>query len=369
MIDARLVAGHPPFRLDLRLHVAAGEVVALLGPAGCGKTTALRVLAGLTPSLGGYVLLDGAAVHARAPRRRSVAMAGRDPLLFPHLTALDNVAFGPRCQGESPEQARLAASAWLERMDLAARAGALPRELSPGEARRVALARALAARPRILLLDEPLAALDPGELAPARTLLHRHLSGFTGACLLVTGDPLDAMVAADRLLVMDDGVVVQEGAPAEVARRPRTGHAARLAGLNLCRGHAAGRSVSVGGGTEGGGTGSGLDGGTVGGTGAVGGRAVTFTVREALRGPVFVAFPPSAVTLSRAMPGGTPHNLWRGGVEGIEGHGDRVRVRLGGPIAAAADLIPATLADLGLTPGDQVWACVPAAETHAYPAP
>ncbi|MEV6982065.1 ABC transporter ATP-binding protein [Sphaerisporangium sp. NPDC051017] len=352
MIDARLVTAHPPFHLDLRLRVAAGEVVALLGPEGCGKTTALRVLAGLTPSLGGHVLLDGAAVHARAPRRRSVAMAGRDPLLFPHLTALDNVAFGPRCQGEPRGQARLAASAWLERMGLGARAGVLPRELSPGEAQRVAWARALAARPRILLLDDPLAALDPEELAPARVLLHRHLTDFTGACLLVTGDPLDAMVAADRLLVMDDGALVQEGAPAEVARRPLSGHAARLAGLNLCRGHAAGRSVSVGGGT-----------------GAVRGGEVMFTVREALRGPVFVAFPPSAVTLSRTVPGGTPRNLWRGGVQGIEGHGDRVRVRLGGPIAAAADLSPAALADLGLAPGDQVWACVPAAETHAYPAP
>ncbi|GII82528.1 ABC transporter ATP-binding protein [Sphaerisporangium siamense] len=344
MIEARLVGEWPRSRLDLTVVLAAGEVVGLLGPEGAGKTTVLRVLAGLAPAGGGYVLVDGAAVHARPPGRRSVAMAGRDPSLFPRLTVLDNVAFGPRCQGDSKEQARRAAAAWLDRMDLAGHARSLPRELSPGQARAVALARALAVRPRLLLLDEPLAGLDTAEADAVRTLLHDHLADFAGACLMATGDPLDVLVAADRLLVIEDGALAQEGTPAEVARRPGTHHAARLAGLNLCRGHATGRSVAVGG-------------------------AGPFTVREALRGPVFVAFPPAAVTLSRSRPAGPPGNLWQGGVEGVERHGDRVRVRLGGPFAAVAELTPGVLAALAPSLGERMWATVPASETIAYPAP
>ncbi|GII60706.1 ABC transporter ATP-binding protein [Sphaerisporangium krabiense] len=346
MIEARLVGERPASRLDLKVVLAFGEVVGLVGPEGAGKTTALRVLAGLTPASGGYVLVNGAAVHTRPPGRRSVAMAGRDPLLFPRLTALDNIAFGPRCHGDYKEQARRAAAAWLDRMDLAGHARSLPRELSPGQARAVALARALAVRPRLLLLDEPLAGLDATEADVVRALLHRHLPDFPGACLMATGDPLDALAAADRLLVIEDGALAQEGTPAEVARRPGTHHAARLAGLNLCRGHAAGRSVAVG-----------------------GAAGPTFTVREALRGPVFVAFPPAAVALSRARPDGAPGNLWRGGVEAVERHGERARVRLDGPLAAVAELTPGVLAALAPALGEQMWATVPASETIAYPAP
>ncbi|WP_308201388.1 ABC transporter ATP-binding protein [Sphaerisporangium perillae] len=228
MLDAHLVAERPPLRLDVRIRAAAGEVLALLGPGGAGKTTALRVLAGLTPPSGGHVLLDGAPLHARPAERRSVAMLLREHLLFPHLSALDNVAFGPRCHGAGRSEARRAATAWLERVGLDALRDARPRELSPVQALLVSLARSLASGPRVLLMDEPLAGLDAGTRPEARSLLRHHLSAFTGVCVLVAHDPPEAAALADRLGVIEGGVLMQEGTPAEVARHPRTGYIARL---------------------------------------------------------------------------------------------------------------------------------------------
>ncbi|MEU8272483.1 ABC transporter ATP-binding protein [Sphaerisporangium sp. NPDC049002] len=352
MMDAHLLLDRPRFRLDLKIRLGAGEVVALLGPAGAGKTTALRVLAGLTRPSGGHILLDGAPVHARPSEQRPFGMVCRDPLLFPHMSALRNVAFGPRSRGATRAEARRAATAWLRHVGLGDHLGDMPGELSEGQAQRVALARSLAVRPRVLLLDEPLAALDPHTRLPVRARLRDHLTGFTGACLLVTHDPVDAMALADRLIVIEDGHLVQEGTPSEVARHPRTDHVARLVGLNLHRGEARGHEVSIGGLPE----------------DPVTGRGLTLTVTEDLHGPVFVAFPPSAVMLHPARPEGSPRNMWQGTVEGIERHGDRIRVHLDGPIAASADLTAPAVATLGLSLGQKVWAVIRPTETHAYPA-
>ncbi len=341
-LNAHLVVTRPRFHLDIELEVAAGQVVALLGPNGAGKTTALRALAGLTALSGGEITLDGEALHTLAPERRPIGMVFQDYLLFPHLSALDNVAFGPRCRGASRAEARRGAAAWLERVGLAGHAAARPRQLSGGQAQRVALARALAVGPRLLLLDEPLAALDAHTRLEIRSGLRRHLADFGGATVLVTHDPLDAMVLADQLVVIENGAVVQRGTPAEVARRPRTDYVARLVGLNLYRGLAAGRQVTVG--------------------------EVSFSVAEHLDGPAFVAFGPGAVALYRTRPDGTPRNLWEATIEGIERHGDNVRIHLEGPIAASADVTPAAVADLDLTSGQRIWAAVKATETHAYPA-
>ncbi|MEV3981975.1 ABC transporter ATP-binding protein [Nonomuraea sp. NPDC049758] len=341
-LDARLVVTRPAFTLDVSLRVAAGEVVALLGPNGAGKTTALRALAGLTPMTGGRISLGGASLHTLPAEGRPIGMVFQDYLLFPHLSALDNVAFGPRCQGVPKAEARRTAAALLERVGLAAHAAARPRRLSGGQAQRVALARALAVRPELLLLDEPLAALDAHTRLEIRSQLRRHLADFEGATVLVTHDPLDAMVLADRLIVIEHGTVVQEGPPAEVARHPRTDYVARLVGLNLYRGVAEGVRVKVG--------------------------QVLLHTSEELDGPAFVAFPPAAVALYRSRPDGSPRNLWQARIEGIERHGDNVRVHLDGPLTAFADITPAAVADLDLTPGQRIWASVKATETHAYPA-
>ncbi|KWX02235.1 putative ATP-binding component of ABC transporter [Carbonactinospora thermoautotrophica] len=347
-LHAQLRVERPGFVLDLELGVGAGEVVALLGPNGAGKTTVLRALAGLIPLTRGRVILDGqlledTATGARVPtERRSVGVVFQDYLLFPHLTALDNVAFGLRCHGHSRAAAHQKAAAWLRRVGLADHAHTRPRQLSGGQAQRVALARALAIEPRLLLLDEPLAALDAHTRLEIRSQLRHHLADYSGATLLVTHDPLDAMVLADRLAVIENGRLVQHGTPEEIARRPRTDYVARLVGLNLYRGRAHRHTVT-------------LDGG------------VQLTVTEDLTGPVFVAFPPAAVALYRTRPDGSPRNLWPATVTGMERHGDQVRVHLDGPLRAAADVTAAAVAELHLTPGQQVWVSVKAAETHAYP--
>ncbi|MFJ2112147.1 ABC transporter ATP-binding protein [Streptomyces sp. NPDC087850] len=342
-LDARLVVDRGAFLLDVALRVAPGEVVTLLGPNGAGKTTALRALAGLTPLTGGHLRLDGVALERTPPESRPVGVVFQDYLLFPHLTALDNVAFGPRCHGFGRAAARARAAEWLDRLGLADHAGAKPRRLSGGQAQRVALARALATRPRLLLLDEPLAALDARTRLEVRAQLRRHLAEFEAVAVLVTHDPLDAMVLADRLVVVEDGRVVQEGAPSDIARHPRTDYIAQLVGLNLYRGEADGHAVRL-----------------------AAGAPVTTT--EALSGPVFVAFPPSAVTLHRDRPtGSSARNLWRCEVVGLETHGDLIRADLTGELPLAADLTTVAAAELDLHPGAAVWATVKAAQTHAYP--
>ena len=342
MLDAHLVVDRGTFGLDVALAVAAGEVVALLGPNGAGKTTALRALAGLTGLTAGHVRLAGHDVTGTPPERRGVGVVFQDYLLFPHLSALDNVAFGPRRQGLSRVAARAVAGDWLGRVDLRGLENRRPRALSGGQAQRVALARALAVGPRLLLLDEPLAALDARTRLDMRASLHRHLADFAGSALLVTHDPLDALVLADRLVIVEDGRVVQEGGAAEVTARPRTDYVARLVGLNLFRGTAAGAAVRVG--------------------------ELDFAVSDRVTGDAFVAFAPSAVALHTERPTGSPRNTWAAIVEGVQRHGDNLRVQLAGPVAAAADVTPAAAAQLGLAPGRAVWAAVKAAETRSYPA-
>ncbi|CAL9324307.1 ABC transporter ATP-binding protein [Streptomyces sp. SudanB52_2052] len=343
-LDARLVVDRGAFRLDVTLAAAPGDVVALLGPNGAGKTTALRALSGLIPLTSGHLLLDGTRLDGTAPESRPVGVVFQDYLLFPHLTALDNVAFGPRCRGAGKAEARAQATEWLDRMGLADHAGAKPRRLSGGQAQRVALARALATRPRLLLLDEPLAALDARTRLEVRAQLRRHLAEFEAVAVLVTHDPLDAMVLADRLVVVEDGRVVQEGTPSDIARHPRTDYIARLVGLNLYKGRAEGHTVRLD-------TGPGI------------------TTTEELSGPVFVAFPPGAVTLYRDRPtGSSARNLWHCEVAGLETHGDQIRADLTGELPLAADLTTVAAAELDLHPGAPVWAAVKATQTHAYPA-
>ncbi|MFF5082770.1 ABC transporter ATP-binding protein [Actinoplanes sp. NPDC000266] len=343
LLDARLVAQRGPFRLDIELGIRSGETVALLGPNGAGKTTALRTLAGLTPLAGGHLTLDGRDLSRTPPERRPIGVVFQDYLLFPHLTARDNVAFGPRRHGADRRAAHEIADRWLERVGLADFARRKPRQLSGGQAQRVALARALAVDPQLLLLDEPLAALDARTRLETRSELHRHLSAHPGATLLVTHDPLDALVLADRLVIVEGGHVVQEGDAATITARPRTDYVAQLVGLNLYRGHGSGTTVELSGG-------------------------FTLTANETVHGPAFVAFPPAAVALFPERPEGSPRNTWPATLADMQRNGDNLRVRLDGPISVAADITPAAAAQLGLAPGRPLWAAVKATETRAYPA-
>jgi molybdate transport system ATP-binding protein len=348
-LDAHLRVERPGFTLDIELTAADGEVVALLGPNGAGKSTALRALAGLRPLNGGHIVLDERRLDDPAtraftpPEHRRIGVVFQDYLLFPHLSALENVAFGPRCRRVPRAEARQRAAHWLDRVGLAEHARKRPRQLSGGQAQRVALARALATDPRLLLLDEPLAALDARTRLDTRADLRRHLSEHPGAAVLVTHDPLDAMMLADRLVIVEDGRAVQTGDAAEITSRPRTDYVARLVGLNLFRGHADGVTVRLPG-------------------------DFALTTAAGGDGDVFVAFPPGAIALYKSRPEGSPRNVWPAVVSTVARHGDGLRVELTGPIAVAADITPAAAVDLDVSPGRELWASLKATETTTYPA-
>jgi molybdate transport system ATP-binding protein len=337
------------FHLDIALDVGDGEVVALLGPNGAGKTTALRVIAGLQPLDNGRIELDGTVLDDPAAdvfvptAERPIGVVFQDYLLFPRLSALDNVAFGLRARGHDRTSARNRAREWLERFALDQHANAKPRTLSGGQAQRVALARALATDPRLLLLDEPLAALDAGTRVQVRAELRRHLATFHGARLLVTHDPVDALVLADRLVIVERGHVTQTGVPADVTARPASRYIAQLVGINLLHGTATGEHTVR------------LD------TGA------ELTVADPLPSPdVALAIRPQAIALHSHQPDGSPRNTWTATVTDLEADHDRVRVTLGGPVAATAEVTPAAVAELELAPGVSVWATVKAVDLTAY---
>ena len=337
------------FALDVRLELPRGETVALVGPNGAGKTTLLRVIGGLLPLRAGRITLDDRVLDEPAtgafvpPEERSVGMVFQDALLFPHLRAVDNVAFGLRARGVARTDARQAAVDWLARVGLAGRESARPAELSGGQGQRVALARALAIEPAVLLLDEPLAALDATTRNEVRRDLLAYLRAFAGVRVVVTHDPVDAAALADRVVVIEDGVVTQEGTPIEIISRPRTPWVADLAGTNLLRGRAEGAEVTIAGGG-------------------------TLVTADAQRGDVLLAVHPHGVAVHLERPHGSPRNVWSATVAELEPLGERVRVRLDGPPAIVAELTASAATELALEQGSRVWASVKATELQVYPA-
>lgn len=233
-LNAHLVARRDAFQLDVHFDCQPGEVIALLGRNGAGKSTALAALAGLLPLVGGRIALGGLVLDDPEANRfvdasqRPIGVVFQDYLLFPHLSVLANVAFGLRARGRSRADAQRIAVEWLDRVGLADRAAARPAALSGGMAQRVALARALAFEPELLLLDEPLAALDVEIRDSVRSDLAELLRGHAGCAVLVTHDPVDAEVLADRILVLDHGRLVQQGTVDQLRREPVSKYVAAL---------------------------------------------------------------------------------------------------------------------------------------------
>lgn len=346
----RLRAGVADRGFDLELEVAAGECLAVLGPNGAGKSTLLSVIAGwLRPDHGRGMIGDRAIFDLDTglwlpPHRREVGLLAQAALLFPHLTVAENVAFGPRSAGAGRTEAAARARHWLSEVDAVEFAGRRPGELSGGQAQRVAIARALAAEPRVLLLDEPLSALDVDIAVGIRQLLRRVLAERT--VVIVTHDVLDALLLADRVLVLESGRIAESGPTAEVLARPRSRFGARFAGLNLLSGVRAGDHL----------------------------RAPDDTViighvidEERLgTGAAVAVFSPSAVVVSTDRPVGvSTRNAFEAMITELEPLGERIRVHTD---RFAADVTAAAVAELGLAPGRPVVLSVKASEVEIYAA-
>ncbi len=334
--------------LDVDLTVDNDAVVAVVGPNGAGKTTLLRAIAGLVAITRGRVTIDGAIVEdpaagiRRPPEQRRLAVVFQEHRLFPNLTALENVAFGLRATGTPKAEARARAATWLERVGLPDVARSRPRELSGGQAQRVALARALATEPGVLLLDEPLAAVDSSARAELRHVIRDELRRYRGARLIITHDPVEAAALADRLIVIEGGRITQVGPLVEVTARPRSPWIANMVGLNLLQGLGSHSTVQL----------------------ESGARVATATAAD---GPTFVAFRPNAITLHRHPPEGSARNVWPGEAGDLHLTGDRARVRISGPVPLVAEVTAGAVAELHLADGGPVWASVKATDIDSYP--
>ncbi|MGQ0670658.1 MAG: ABC transporter ATP-binding protein [Actinomycetota bacterium] len=351
-VDIRTRRGN--FELEAAFAARPGETVALLGPNGAGKSTLVATLAGLLPPEAGRVTLDGkvlddaATGHHVAPEDRPVGVVFQDGVLFPHLSSLENVAFPLRARRVAKDEARERAMELLDRLGVAGRSAARPAEISGGEAQRVALARALVHRPRLLLLDEPLASLDVQARSLIRGLVKRALADFPGVRLLITHDPVEAMTLADRLVLLEGGEITQQGTAAEIRDAPRTPYAAELVGLNLFSGRL-----------------KPLDEGA--------GRIATADGEVIVAWPAGVEEPvedvigllrPVDVSLHVAHPEGSARNVVRGTIASISLEGERARVRLASSPPLVAEVTLGSVSRLGLVEGASAWASFKAVEVR-----
>jgi molybdate transport system ATP-binding protein len=339
------------------LEALSGETLVLVGESGSGKTTALRVLAGLLLPEEGKIELDGEVYLDRErgvfvpPEKRSLGYVAQDYALFPHLSALENVAFGLRASGIGAAAARKRAGAMLERLDIGDLAGRRPSKISGGQRQRVALARALVMEPRLLLLDEPLAALDLATRREVRMELAKLFAALPCISVYVTHSPAEALVFGDLVAVMEKGVVRQMGTRDDLLRHPRSVYVAEFLGLNLFKGkvraHADDGLAII----------------------AVDGADLYLVQPAEVGETIHIVVDPREVVVSTEPPLGSARNVFVGPVEEVVPEppaGERVRVSIGSKPPMVAEITRGSALVMKLEPGRMAYASFKATGARVF---
>lgn len=336
LLDARVILNRDSLTLDVELQLQHGEVIAVLGPNGAGKTSLLHALLGWLELESGWIMVDGEVIDSPdtdsyvPPQHRPFGMVFQDGLLFPHMSVEKNILFGA---GKDFNLKPLAES--LQANELLAK---FPSELSAGERQRAAIARSLAARPKVLFLDEPFSALDIQGKRRGRSLLKEALAIEVSGCLMVTHDLVDAFTLADRVMIIEGGKLTQFDVPDRIRSRPGSEWIADLVGWNYYEGIGEGSVVTLPHGTT------------------------IFTAQDDLDGPTSISINPASVSIFKSQPSGSPRNSWLSSIQNIEILGGRARVSLVGEIDICADITTAAANELRQSISSEVWVSVKATE-------
>ena len=336
LLDARVILNRDSLTLDVELQLQHGEVIAVLGPNGAGKTSLLHALLGWLELESGWIMVDGEVIDSPdtdsyvPPQHRPFGMVFQDGLLFPHMSVEKNILFGA---GKDFNLKPLAES--LQANELLAK---FPSELSAGERQRAAIARSLAARPKVLFLDEPFSALDIQGKRRGRSLLKEALAIGVSGCLMVTHDLVDAFTLADRVMIIEGGKLTQFDVPDRIRSRPGSEWIADLVGWNYYEGIGEGSVVTLPHGTT------------------------IFTAQDDLDGPTSISINPASVSIFKSQPSGSPRNSWLSSIQNIEILDGRARVSLVGEIDICADITTAAANELRQSISSEVWVSVKATE-------
>ena len=336
LLDARVILNRDSLTLDVELQLQHGEVIAVLGPNGAGKTSLLHALLGWLELESGWIMVDGEVIDSPdtdsyvPPQHRPFGMVFQDGLLFPHMSVEKNILFGA---GKDFNLKPLAES--LQANELLAK---FPSELSAGERQRAAIARSLAARPKVLFLDEPFSALDIQGKRRGRSLLKEALAIGVSGCLMVTHDLVDAFTLADRVMIIEGGKLTQFDVPDRIRSRPGSEWIADLVGWNYYEGIGEGSVVTLPHGTT------------------------IFTAQDDLDGPTSISINPASVSIFKSQPSGSPRNSWLSSIQNIEILGGRARVSLVGEIDICADITTVAANELRQSISSEVWVSVKATE-------